>query len=178
MSKFRGGVSNWNCKRLLLVATLGIVFHSIGENGTTNAADTVGGYVDLSFNCDVITTCPQVCASSKSDCPIELQCDSDKNETLCNDGSCAMFCDDTLSSPCEEISPCATVTCATIDTFYESCKTTFEPWYTYANECPGFDAGEMKQEEVTLSWMNTGYVIVYCWVTLMTVAIVSWCWYK
>jgi hypothetical protein len=137
------------------------------------------GYVDLSFQCDVRITCPQVCAASVEECPNELKC-LNRNETLCKDGSCALFCNnDALYSPCEELSPCATVTCASIDTDHAACSERFSPWYHYATECPGFTYhNDLQDATLELSWLSKQYVAVYCWMTSLTIAIISWCWYK
>jgi hypothetical protein len=84
--------------------------------------DPTALYADLSFSCPVTTNCPQVCAVSRDDCPETLQC-KNGNETLqlCADGSCAMLCDPTLTSPCQEISGCAPFSCASVITYYDAC---------------------------------------------------------
>jgi hypothetical protein len=137
-----------------------------------------GGYVDLTFECDVTITCPTVCAVSVEACPNELQCSGD-TETLCNDGSCATFCDPALPSICAETSLCAPVTCASIDIFYDSCKD-YSPWYEFATTCPGLEAAAAAapQEAMRLWWTKKSYIVVYLWVSTLAVAIVSWCWYK
>jgi hypothetical protein len=137
-----------------------------------------GGYVDLTFTCDVTVTCPQICAISINDCPSIVKCSG--TESLCNDGSCAAFCDPSLTSPCQETSPCAPVTCASIDTFYDSCKNDFESWYEFASSCPVSqpDDDTASEPEPKLSWTKWSYIFVYAWASTVTCAIVSWCWYK
>jgi hypothetical protein len=137
-----------------------------------------GGYVDLTFKCDVTVTCPQICARSINDCPSLVKCRG--GETLCNDGSCATFCDPSLTSPCQEISPCAPVTCAYIDTFYDSCRNDFGPWYEFASNCPALEPDDIAASapEPKLSWTKWSYIFVYAWVSTVTGAIISWCWYK
>jgi hypothetical protein len=138
----------------------------------------------MSFTCPVTTTCPQVCASSRDDCPETLQC-KNGNETLqlCADGSCAMFCDPTLTSPCKETSTCAPFTCASVITYYEACFQDYGPWYDFATQCPGFqddldDDVSLVSPAVSLSWTSPLYIAVYCWVVIVTLGIVHWCWYK
>jgi hypothetical protein len=148
----------------------------LGKPVQVHAADE-GGYVDLSFTCDFTTTCPHVCAKSAEECPSQLKCNG--TDSLCSDGSCATFCAPSLTSPCEEISACAPVTCSSIDTFYETCKTEFGPWYEYANACPDLMIGDdVPQVEARLSWTKTEYLVVYSWVSALTAAMVAWCWYK
>jgi hypothetical protein len=137
-----------------------------------------GGYVDLTFTCDVTVTCPQICATSINDCPSLVKCSG--TEKLCNDGSCAVFCDPSLASPCQEISPCAPVACASIDAFYDSCKKDFGSWYEFATNCPLLQPEDDASSELepNLSWTKWSYIFVYAWVSTITGAIVSWCWYK
>jgi hypothetical protein len=134
-----------------------------------------GGYVDLTFECDVTITCPTVCAVSIDACPTELQCSG--VGTLCNDGSCATFCDPSLSSVCAETGLCAPVTCASIDTFYDSCKD-FSPWYEFATTCPSLEVAAAAPHNARLSWTKKSYMVVYLWVSTLAVSVVSWCWYK
>ncbi|CAB9523325.1 Probable cation-transporting ATPase 13A4 [Seminavis robusta] len=142
--------------------------------------DATDLYVDLSFTCPVTTTCPQVCSPTYDDCPEELKCNN-VNETLCADGSCAVFCDPSLTSPCEEISSCSPVTCASVNTYYDACFEDYGPWYEFAAMCPGFDfdddaaaAGDVGK----LSWTSPGYLAVYCWVSIITISILHWCWFN
>jgi hypothetical protein len=153
------------------------------SQAATGWASGSGEFLDLSFTCPVQTTCPQVCSPTADDCPEDLKCKG-INETLCADGSCALFCDPALTSPCVETSRCAPVTCATIVTYYDACKQDYGPWYEFAAECHGFDNGQDDDQYAEesgkgqLTWTNPGYVFVYCWVVILTVAIVHWCWYK
>jgi hypothetical protein len=138
-------------------------------------------YVDLSFTCPVTTTCPQVCAESRADCPETLKC-KNGNETLqlCADGSCAMLCDPTLTSPCEETNACAPVTCASINTYYGACFEDYGPWYEYVSLCPVAldDGASLASPTSSLYWSSPTYITMYCWVAIVTLAIISWCWYK
>ena len=142
-------------------------------------ASPTSDFVDLSFTCPAQTVCPQVCSPTLADCPEDLKCHG-TNETLCADGSCAVFCDASLHSPCAEMSACSPVTCASRVTFYDSCIEDYGPWYEFATHCYGFEPEEGKEEEekARLAWNSPGYLFVYCWVAVITLAIVHWCWYK
>lgn len=144
---------------------------------------------ELSFTCPAQTTCPQVCSPTVADCPEELKCRSPEgsNETLqlCADGSCAVFCDPSLVSPCASTSVCSPVTCASRYTYYETCLEDYGGWYEFATECYGFEDDAFAEESSVeggtitgLAWTNGVFVFVYCWVALMSVAIVHWCWFN
>jgi hypothetical protein len=186
--------SSWRQILLVLVAVVLFDFRvtfsaaaaAAESNKTMDGYASEYGYVDLSFQCDVRITCPLVCASSFEECPEELKC-LERDETLCKDGSCSLFCDNNafLYSPCEEISSCAPVTCASIDMDHDACYERFNAWYVNATDCP--TGGDEKQQQDIeeqmaphrqLSWMDKEYLAVYCWMTVMTIAIISWCWYK
>jgi hypothetical protein len=190
--------SSWRRLLLVLGAVVVVDFRSTSSSSAAAAAaaaeptnDVDGyasdyGYVDLSFQCDVRVTCPLVCAQSFEECPDELKC-LEQGETLCKDGSCALFCnhDAFLYSPCEEISACAPVTCASIDMEDDACYERFNDWYINASDCTA-DGDEQQQQDIEKqitphyqpSWQNKEYIAVYCWMTVMTIAIISWCWYK
>lgn len=145
-----------------------------------DAQEATDLYVDLSFMCPAKTTCPRVCSPTVADCPEDLKCNKELNETLCADGSCAVFCDPTLTSPCAETSKCSTVTCASINTYYDACVEDYGPWYEFASNCYGFELDDeiIYEESWDLSWSNPQYVWVCCWVAVMSIAIMHWCWYN
>jgi cation-transporting ATPase 13A3/4/5 len=135
------------------------------------AAD-FGDAVDPTFNCPAYTTCKQVCVAAVEDCPAEMQCPA--NETLCVDGSCATECDDpSAESPCAF--DCASVACNKVDNYYDACNTLYGPWYTNETKC-----GETEKEETQFAWNMTepGFVLMYVWIILLTLSIVSWCAYN
>jgi hypothetical protein len=185
--------SSWRQLLLVLVAAAVVVDFRVTFSAAAAAAavesDTIVdggyaseyGYVDLSFQCDVRVTCPLVCASSFEECPDELKC-LERDETLCKDGSCAVFCSNDLFlySPCEEISACAPVTCASIDMDHDACYERFNAWYVNATDCPtGGDEQRQQQQDIEeFAWLTKEYIAVYCWMSGMTIAIISWCWYK
>jgi hypothetical protein len=180
--------SSWRRLLLVLGAVAVVDFRATSSSSSAAAAAAESkkevegyasdfGYVDLSFQCDVRITCPLVCASSLEECPDELKC-LEQGETLCKDGSCALFCnsDAFLYSPCEEVSACAPVTCASIDMEHDACYERFNDWYINATDCTA--DGDEQQQHYQPSWRNKEFVAVYCWMTIMTIAIISWCWYK
>ena len=164
-------------KRLVFVL-IGVVLHG---PPLINATESTDLYVDLSFTCPAKTTCPQVCSPTLADCPEDLKCNRDLNETLCADGSCAQFCDPTLVSPCAETSKCSPITCGSIDTYYDVCVEEYGGWYEFAasDYCSSYvDNDGAMEESWNLSWSDPAYVFVYCWVGVMSIVIVHWCWFK
>jgi hypothetical protein len=180
--------SSWRQHLLVLVVVV-VDFHvTFSAAAAAAESDTIVdggyaseyGYVDLSFQCDVRITCPLVCASSFEECPDELKC-LERDETLCKDGSCAVFCSNDLFlySPCEEISSCAPVTCALIDLKHDACYERFKAWYVNATDCPTGGDEQLQQQDIKeFAWLTKEYIAVYCWMIVMTFGIISWCWYK
>ncbi|CAB9505716.1 Probable cation-transporting ATPase 13A4 [Seminavis robusta] len=136
---------------VLLVLSIGASPMVLAQQDATDL------YVDLSFTCPVTTTCPQVCSPTYDDCPEDLKCNH-VNETLCADGSCAVFCDPSLTSPCEEISSCSPVTCASKIAYYDAC---FEDYGPCQRVCPvegSTVAIDTKEEDGTIrKTTQTGY---------------------
>lgn len=133
-------------------------------------------YVDLSFECPFKAVCPQVCVPTPFDCPPSMQCMG--NLTLCADGTCAEVCSANLVSPCSE--ECAPIACPLVIDNYDNCISLYGPLLMLAANCSSSDVTE---EEVVsagsrFSWHDPAYVAGYCWVTGVTAAIITWCWFK
>ncbi|GKY97857.1 hypothetical protein MPSEU_000743700 [Mayamaea pseudoterrestris] len=129
-----------------------------------------GDAVDPTFNCPAFTTCKQVCVAKAQDCPDEMLCPA--NQTLCKDGSCSSTCDASLESPCQY--DCAPVACHKVDSYYDSCLSTYGPWYNNETTC-----GETEEELLhKYSMREPVFVILYVWISLLTLCIVAWCAYN
>ncbi|CAB9500019.1 Probable cation-transporting ATPase 13A4 [Seminavis robusta] len=137
-----------------------------------------GGYVDPTFNCPAMTTCPQLCVPSVEYCPTEMQCAS--NATLCADGSCRPEFECSTSgysvSPCPV--DCAPVACAPLITTYNVCTNVFGPYYEeVAALCKNTSTSGNGQTSA-ISWTASAYVTGYVWLAAVTTAIITWCWYN
>lgn len=140
------------------------------------AAD-FGDYVDPTFDCPAMTTCPVVCVASAEDCPQEMRCP--ENQQLCADGSCQDVCwtNDNLVSPCEQ--DCAPVACPRVIAPFEVCMSTYSSYYE--RECPPptyLDDKDAYNDEYHPSWMDPGFMLVYLWIITNTVGMIAWSWYK
>lgn len=131
-----------------------------------------GDTVDPTFNCPALTTCAQVCVATVEDCPLEMACPNE-NESLCADGSCAVFCDPTLETPCTH--ECAPVACNRIDDTYDQCQEKYGNLYDNATAC----GEEEDAYEISLVEFNEpAYIFGYVWVSGVTFLILAWCAYK
>lgn len=130
-------------------------------------------FVDTSFECPAKTLCTRVCVPAASDCPVELQCSN--GETLCNDGTCAEFCNPTLTSPCT--SECASVACPLTIDYLDACTERYTSYYTFAVDCDA-SGDDSPNVESNFSWNDPAHVFVYTWVIGVTAGIIGWCWFK
>ena len=131
-----------------------------------------GDTADPTFNCPALTTCAQVCVANVTDCPAEMACPA-ANETLCADGSCAVFCGEELETPCVFL--CAPVACNRIDDTFDQCQEKYGPLYDAETVC----GEEESAYELTLLQFNEpAFVVGYCWVSILSFLIVAWCAFK
>jgi hypothetical protein len=154
--------------RLLLIN--GAVVALLLRVGVLVRAD-FGDYVDPTYNCPAQTTCPQICVAAVEECP--TACDEDAGWTLCADGSCQAECGDDLENPCEFA--CAGVACAKQVTAYNTCKDEYGPLYEAETAC---GEAETAEEVKLFKYTEAGFVVVYAWVTIVSVLILAWCLYK
>jgi hypothetical protein len=154
--------------RLLLSISGGAVV-ALLRVGVLVRAD-FGDYVDPSYNCPAQTTCPQICVAAVEECPTACE---DAGRTLCADGSCQAECGDDLENPCEFA--CAGVACAKQVTAYNTCNDEYGTWYEAETAC---GAAETAEEVKLFKYIEAGFVVVYAWVTIVSVLILAWCFYK
>lgn len=130
----------------------------------------IGDYVDPTFDCPAKTTCPIVCVATGVSCPSSLTCST--GTSLCLDGTCEANCtaadaafDPTLS-PCPSCTP---IICPKIVNYFDRCHYDYDAYYNISAEC---DAKETLNEYTLL---ETPFVIVYVFVTIITCAMFLWC---
>jgi hypothetical protein len=131
-----------------------------------------GDYADHTFQCPALTTCQRVCVANVTDCPVEMTCNG--TMTLCPDGSCSSEpCDPSLSTPCAYA--CASVACAKVMDYYDSCLDKYGGYYDNETTC-----GEAEEEAVTNLYTFTEPVFVglYCFFGVATFLVVAWCAYN
>lgn len=152
-------------------------------------------YVDPTFDCPATTTCPHLCVASLDDCPPEMMCP--EGEILCADGSCwsgkevAALLDclnnNTNSTSVAPLCPnsCAPIPCARLITTYNVCTSILEvngDIYDRATSCQESNSTTSSQaddmESGHWTWTGPAYIVVYVWVSVVTVGIILWCWYK
>lgn len=110
-------------------------------------------FVDPTYNCPARTTCPVICVSSVQNCPTKCEF----GEQVCADGSCAVVCDESLESACEE--DCANVACPKVDDFYNICQEKFGSYYEAVERC----IEDEKADLHLLNFNETPYVFGYTW---------------
>jgi hypothetical protein len=132
-----------------------------------------GDYVDPTFDCPATTTCQPICVAADKYCP--TACDAGR--TLCADGSCVVAakeqCAGDLESPCEF--DCAKFACAKVVDTYDACRETYGPQYEAETACGEAETAETVQ---LFQFNETGFVVVYAWVSIVSVLIFAWCFYK
>ena len=167
-----------------VMLTMALMLLSWSPSSVRFVSAGFGDYEDTTFECPAMTTCPQVCVPTSEDCPTEMRC-TEPGEVLCQDGSCATFCDPDLVSPCD--SPCAPVACPKFVTTYDVCLSNYTRHYEYAAFCESSsttttttdDDGEgLTTTGPTFTWTDPAYIATYLWVGSVTFCIVLWCWYK
>eukprot|EP00934_Nitzschia_sp_Nitz4_P006580 Nitzschia sp. Nitz4//scaffold131_size63436//29849//34134//NITZ4_006274-RA/size63436-processed-gene-0.102-mRNA-1//1//CDS//3329535265//6570//frame0 len=132
-------------------------------------------YVDYTFGCPLVASCPRICVATPFDCPQELQCEG--NMTLCADGSCAQSCDETLTSPCT--SECAPIACPLVKDYYEECLERYSDYYEYEASCQvSDDPSSPVSPGSRYSWTDPIYIVGYLWISGVTFAIIGWCWFN
>lgn len=150
-------------KWLFLVITTGVLI--------TSCQADFGDYVDPTFNCPATTTCPQVCVAAERDCPLWMLCAP--HETLCVDGSCSnSTCDPNLVTNCPD--DCAPVACKKIIATYSQCLSLYSVFYNNATQCAAASAAALEE----VSFRAPGFVFCYVWVSVVTLGIFAWCFYK
>lgn len=135
-------------------------------------------YVDYSYTCPLTISCPQVCVSSVEECPLEAQCHN--GETLCPDGSCQLFCEESnMESPCK--APCATVACGPAIATVDDCKYLFTEFYDREANCTVKEDDkdlELLESVPTLSLHSPTHIGIIILSVCIMVAVVAWCWFK
>eukprot|EP00934_Nitzschia_sp_Nitz4_P005704 Nitzschia sp. Nitz4//scaffold440_size7261//1106//5402//NITZ4_009160-RA/size7261-snap-gene-0.0-mRNA-1//-1//CDS//3329552021//5694//frame0 len=134
-------------------------------------------FVDYTFGCPLVVSCPRVCVSTPFECPQELQCE--RNMTMCADGSCAYSCDETLTSPCT--SECAPIACPLIKDYYEECLEKYSDYYENEAICQVGNDGPTSpflSGRSRYSWTDPVYIVGYSWISGVTLAIIGWCWFN
>jgi len=130
----------------------------------------IGDYVDPTFDCPAKTTCPVVCVPTGTLCPSSLTCPT--GTFLCQDGTCEANCTtadaafDPASSSCPSCTP---VICPKITNYFDQCHADYDLYYNSTAEC---DAKETLKEYTLL---ETPFVIVFVFVTVITSALFLWC---
>ena len=122
-----------------------------------------GDFVDPTFNCPAVTTCPVVCVQDKLLCPSNMTCPSGTD--LCADGTCvksSVGCDPELESPCSDNACGNVVTCAKIKDYYDIC-------YKNATECEDDSGSDV------VPWSAPGFVVCYLWIGAITIFIIAFC---
>ena len=99
----------------------------------TTSAEQFNTYVDPSFSCPVLITCPQICVAANTSCP--THCDADLDEVLCADGTCQTSCPDNAASlnPCTL--PCAPRACPSIVQYSWACDQQYGALYDAEQVC-------------------------------------------
>jgi hypothetical protein len=128
-----------------------------------------GDFVDPTYECPASTTCVQVCVADVVDCPTEMLCGS--NEIICADGSCAVECDQGLETPCDY--ECASVACNKVVDEYDACNEKYASYYDFEASC-----GEAESAAALFSWNEPAFVFLYCWISVVTVLILVWCFFN
>jgi hypothetical protein len=133
--------------RLSLAAL--VVLHSDAADSTTSITTSLhnkrnhdhihlsthdfNNYVDTTFTCPVLISCPQVCVASNTSCP--TRCDPNLDQVLCLDGSCQTTCPTDLVNPCAELAPCASKACPQKVQFQWACQTQYGSYYELEQQC-------------------------------------------
>jgi uncharacterized protein YuzB (UPF0349 family) len=94
--------------------------------------------------------------------------------TLCPDGSCSSGpCDPSLATPCAY--GCASVACAKVVDYYDSCLDKYCGYYDNETAC-----GEAEEEAVTnvYTFTEPAFVGLYCFFGVVTFLVVAWCAYN
>lgn len=154
---------------ILFVALRPILASGQGELTGTPA------YVDKSFSCPLVTSCPAICVSDITSCPQAATCPQDR-PLLCDDGSCVTFtdgCDASLYSPCAENVCDNTIACAIPVMEWEACPIVFEDAYAEAENCEAADWVPSK-----VSWTDPAFIVGYCWICIVTAMIIGFCAYN
>ncbi|GKY96262.1 hypothetical protein MPSEU_000585800 [Mayamaea pseudoterrestris] len=99
----------------------------------TNSATQFNAYVDTSFSCPVLITCPQVCVGPNVSCP--NRCDADLDQVLCDDGVCRATCppEATKNNPCTL--PCASKACPATTKYQWACEQEYGAYYDAEQTC-------------------------------------------
>ena len=130
-----------------------------------------GDYADPTFSCPAITTCRRVCVAKISDCPLEMQCNGTK--ILCADGTCAEKCV-SAETPCRY--SCAPFACAkNVIDYYDKCQEAYKPYYDFEAKC---GAAELAKATHLWTFTEPAFVVLYAWITSVTVIIIVWCFYN
>ena len=154
---------------ILFVALRPILASGQGELTGTPA------YVDKSFSCPLVTSCPAICVSDITSCPQAATCPQDR-PLLCDDGSCVTFtdgCDASLYSPCAENVCGNAIACAIPVMEWEACPIVFEDAYAEAENCEAADWVPSK-----VSWTDPAFIVGYCWICIVTAMIIGFCAYN
>ena len=133
-----------------------------------------GDFVDRSFNCPAVTTCPIVCVPTLQDCPSSLTCQL--NTKLCLDGTCHRDCIDADASfdPLEKPCPyqCAPIACPKTVDYYDQCLFKFAPYYNVSNTC---GALELQQTIPTFTLREPVFVLSYILIGMIVTLMFAWC---
>lgn len=146
-------------------------------NNILSVEGNFGDYADPTFECPAYTTCPIVCVTNSSLCPVNMKCSSGR--TLCMDGTCAAneaSCSSDINSfafAC--IEPYPPITCAKINDSLSSCLKIYEDAYEYQNQ---FSLDYVAATTTMLSFKEPVFILCYTWVSFIIVIIILWCTYN
>jgi hypothetical protein len=136
-----------------------------------------GDEADLTFKCPAFTTCPIVCVTNSSLCPVNMTCSSGK--TLCMDSTCAAneaSCGSDINSfafACG--APYPPIACAKTNDHLSSCLDTYEDAYEYQNQ---YSLDYVAATTTMLSFKEPVFIFCYTWICFIIVIIVIWCAYN
>jgi len=122
-------------------------------------------FVDPTYDCPALTTCPVICAENATACPTP-SCAA--GLTLCADGSCADSCSSRANrNPCPQT--CLPFACPKIIEDYETCQRDFEAFYANEEVC-------REQEEDAKNSFSAGPLsILGLWLMAVTMSVLGWC---
>ena len=162
-------VSGSNQRAFALATLLSLFSHaSAAPASLTTTAAQFNTYVDPSFTCPVLITCPQICVAANTSCP--THCDADLDQVLCADGTCQTSCpaSATALNPCTL--PCAPKACPSIVQYSWACDQQYGAIYDAEQVC-------QEQQEALFrepKYNELPFLILAAWFVLVTICVWIW----
>lgn len=149
-----------------------VLFHLLLSSSILSTSGDYGDYVDLTFQCPALTTCPVVCVTDVANCPSTMTCEN--GTSLCADGTCSSVgCSDDLESPCVDSLP--PIACKKIVDYYSDCRKKYQESYDFQEQ---FAADVEEATTTMLTFQEPVFVFCYSWISAITFIILMFCAYN